>query len=171
MSVHAQVAGRPAAAHGVIFIHACPSAVSPHLGWALNSVFGTEIRIDWDPQPIAPGQQRAEIIWSGPAGTATKIASSLSAFRDSRYEVYEDPSASREGERFSFTPSLGLFRATIGPHGDVQVPEDRLRTAVASSVDLASDINRLIGQPWDDELEPFRCAHVNSTVRVLHQVV
>jgi hypothetical protein len=171
MTVHAQVVGQPATAHGVVFIHACPSAITPHLVWALNAVFGTDIRIDWDPQPIAPSQQRAEIIWSGPPGTATKIASSLSAFRDTRYEVYEDPSTNREGERFSFTPSLGLFRATIGPHGDVQVQEDRLRTAVASADDLAAEINRLIGQPWDDELEPFRCAHENSTVRLLHQVV
>ena len=72
-------------------------------------------------------------------------------------------------------PSLGLFRATIGVHGDVMVPEDRLRTAVVQAAltgdPLADEIARLIGTPWDEELEAFRCAHEGSTVRVLHQVV
>jgi hypothetical protein len=55
------------------------------------------------------------------------------------------------------------------------VPEDRLRAAVVQSAmtgdALEEEIARLIGQPWDEELEPFRCAHEGSTVRVLHQVV
>ena len=60
-------------------------------------------------------------------------------------------------------------------HGDVMVPEDRLRSAMVQSAlteeSLADEIARLIGRPWDEELEPFRCAHEGSTVRVLHQVV
>ncbi len=171
MTVHAQVAGKEPVAHGVVFVHACPGAVAPHVEWAVGGVFGSQIRIDWAGQPIDPGSLRAEIIWSGPAGTGTRLASALAPFRQVRYEVTEDPSPDRDGERFSSTPTLGLYRATIGPHGDVQVPEDRLRTALAGADDLAGEIARLIGQPWDDELEPFRCAHEGSTVRVLHQVV
>ena len=53
--------------------------------------------------------------------------------------------------------------------------EDRLRAAVAHATvtgeSLADEIARLIGTPWDDELEAYRCAHEGSTVRVLHQVV
>ena len=55
------------------------------------------------------------------------------------------------------------------------VPEDRLKTAVVQAATtgepLADEIARLIGQPWDEELEPYRCAHEGSSVRVLHQVV
>ncbi len=55
------------------------------------------------------------------------------------------------------------------------VPEDRLRAAVVQAAvtgdALADEIARLIGTPWDEELEAFRCAHEGSTVRVLHQVV
>jgi hypothetical protein len=55
------------------------------------------------------------------------------------------------------------------------VPEDRLRTALSqvatTGESLADEVARLIGTPWDDELEPFRCAHEGSTVRILHQVV
>ncbi len=178
MTVHVQAksAGNHASgAHGVVFIHSSPRAVSPHLEWALASVFATPVRIDWADQPIAPGTVRAEIIWNGPVGTGARLASALLAFRQVRHEVTEDPSLGRSGERFAATPALGLFRADIGPHGDVMVSEERLRTALAqvslTGESLAEDISRLIGTPWDDELEAFRCAHEGSTVRVLHEVV
>ena len=162
-------------ARGVIFIHSCPRAVSPQVEWALAAVFGTQVPIDWSEQPVAPGTVRAELIWGGPQGTGAKVASAMHPFRQLRHEITEDPSPGREGERFSSTPSLGLFRATIGVHGDVMVPEDRLRTAVAQALvtgdALADEISRLIGAPWDEELEAYRCAHEGSTVRVLHQVV
>jgi hypothetical protein len=55
------------------------------------------------------------------------------------------------------------------------VPEDRLKAAVSQAAvtgePIVEEIARLIGQPWDEELEPYRCAHEGSTVRVLHQVV
>ena len=162
-------------ARGVIFIHSCPRAVSPHVEWALARVFGSRVDVDWAEQPVEPGSVRAELIWGGPLGTGARIASALHAFRQMRHEVTEDPSPGREGERFSVTPVLGLFRASIGAHGDVMVPEDRLRTALSqvatTGESLADEIARLIGSPWDEELEPFRCAHEGSTVRILHQVV
>jgi hypothetical protein len=33
---------------------------------------------------------------------------------------------------------------------------------------LEDEIERLLGQPWDDELEPFRCAGDGAPVRWLH---
>jgi len=162
-------------ARGVVFIHSCPRAVSPHVEWALARIFGTEVALDWAAQPVAPGAVRAELIWGGPAGTGAKVASALHSFKQLRHEVTEDPSPGREGERFSSTPVLGLFRATIGVHGDVMVPEDRLRAAIVQCAmtgdPLEEEIARLIGRPWDEELEPFRCAHEGATVRVLTQVV
>ena len=168
-----------AQARGVLFVHACASAVAPHLEWALARVFGTAVDVDWAPQPVAPGSVRAEIIWHGPRGTASRVASALLAFSTIRFEVTEDPSSDAEGERFAVTPHLGLFRATIGTHGDVLVHEDRLRSLLMGArtagteqaAQMFEEIDRLIGTPWDEELEPFRCAHADSTVRVLHEVV
>lgn len=169
----------PAHGRGVLFVHACSSAVAPHLEWALARVFGTTVDVDWAPQPIAPGNLRAEIVWHGPRGTAAKIASALVAFSTIRFEVTEDPLGDAEGERYAVTPNLGLFRATIGVHGDVLVHEDRLRSLLVGArtagtdqaAQMVEEIDRLIGTPWDDELEPFRIAHSDSTVRVLHEVV
>ena len=163
-------------ASGVIYIHACPRALSPHVEWALAGVFGAEVKLDWTDQPIAPTSVRAEVTWTGPSGLGARIASALLAFHHVRHEVTEDASADRPGERYAATPSLGLFRADIGPHGDVMVSEERLRNALKQARiaggGLDEDIERLIGDAWDAELEPFRCAHEDtSPVRVLHDVV
>jgi hypothetical protein len=164
-----------APSRGVVFLHSCPRALTPHLEWALASVFGTEVHIDWADQPIAPGSVRAEIIWSAAAGTGARLASALLAFSQVRYEVTEDGVPGRDGERFAATPALGLFRATIGPFGDVMVHEERLRSAISHAQvtggTMIEEVARLIGTPWDDELEPFRSAHEGSTVRLMHQVV
>jgi hypothetical protein len=141
----------------------------------LASVFGTQVHLDWADQPISPGSVRAEIIWTAAAGTGARLASALLAFNQVRFEVTEDGIPGRDGERFAATPDLGLFRANIGPFGDIMVHEDRLRTAIAAALvsgsSLVHDVSRLIGSPWDDELEPFRSAHEGSTVRLMHQVI
>ncbi len=92
-----------------------------------------------------------------------------------RFEVTEEPSLGNEGARFSCTPGLGIFHAVIGVHGDLMIPEDRLRAAVVASdqhgVGLQDTVDRLLGKPWDDELEPFRHAGEGAPVRWLHKVV
>ena len=66
-----------ALSRGVLFVHSCSAAVAPHLEWALARVFAIPVEVDWAAQPIAPGSVRAEIIWHGPRGTASAIASAL----------------------------------------------------------------------------------------------
>jgi hypothetical protein len=71
------------------------------------------------------------------------------------------------------TPDLGVFRATMSANGDVLVQEDRLRAALVSAADLPSlrqSLDRLLGSPWDDELEPYRRAGDGSPVRWLSAV-
>lgn len=80
-----------------------------------------------------------------------------------------------EGARYSYTPDLGMFHAVTGTHGDVLIPEERLKQAVVKSAlgeaRLEQEISRLLGQQWDDELEAFRYAGEGAPVRWLHQVV
>ena len=179
-----------ASTRGVVFVHSCPRAVSPHVEWALSGVLGTRVTLDWTAQPVTPDAVRAELSWAGAAGTAAAIASALRGWSGLRFEITEEPTPGTEGERYAFTPDLGIFRATIGVHGDVLVSEERLRAAMARTLDgveadggpvddevpqgqsgLAEEITRLLGQPWDDELEPFRLAGADAPVRWLHQVV
>ena len=160
---------------GVVFIHGAPRALCPHIEWALAADLGTRVLLDWTPQPVVGGQVRAEFSWTGAPGTAARVVSSLRTWGQLRLEVTEEPSLGAEGERYALTPSLGVFRATIGVHGDVLVNEERLRGALARAAagdsDLTSELSGLLGTPWDIELEPFRFAGDATSVRWLHQVV
>jgi hypothetical protein len=123
---------------------------------------------------VLPGQVRGEVSWQAKPGTAARITSALRQFTTVRYEVAEEPSRGGEGERFAVTPKLGVFRATMGPHGDVMIHEDRLRAAMLGAEDAASlrrGLDLILGTAWDAELEPFRRAGDGVPVRWLHQVV
>jgi hypothetical protein len=173
---------------GVVYIHAAPPALCPHVEWAVGGVLGMRVTLDWTPQPTAPGTFRAELSWQADPGTASKLASALRDWMHLRFEVTEEPSAGAEGERYSSTPTLGLFHATTGVHGDIMVREDRLRAALAraatetaiggaadgvvdSATRVMQEMQALLGKAWDDELEPFRYAGDGAPVRWLHQVV
>jgi hypothetical protein len=160
---------------GVVFLHSCPRALASHVEWALADVLRQPVTLDWAAQPVEPGTLRSELSWTGEPGTASRIVSDLAHWGRLRIEVTEEATARTEGERFSVTPRLGVFRALIGVHGDIQVPEERLRGAIAraalSGADLEDEIGTLLGGPWDAELEVFRYAGEGTPVRWLHQVV
>ena len=163
------------ATRGVLFIHSAPSALCPHVEWAAGGVLGNAVNLTWTPQSAQGGTYRAEYSWGGDAGTAAAVASALRGWNQLRFEITEDPTASTEGARFSYTPELGVFHGVTGLHGDLMIPEDRLKAAVIRTAlgdtTLELEIDRLLGKPWDDELEPFRYAGDGAPVRWLHQVV
>ena len=164
------------ATRGVVYVHSAPPALCPHVEWAVGGVLGVRVTLDWTPQPAAPGTVRAELSWQADAGTGARLASALRDWMHLRFEVTEEPSAGAEGERWSSTPTLGLFHATTGVHGDILVREDRLRAALARAgsdpaTDVLTEMHALLGKSWDDELETFRYAGDGAPVRWLHQVV
>ena len=162
-------------ARGVFYVHSAPPALCPHVEWAAAGVLGVPVSLPWSDQSAAPGTLRAELSWEGRAGTAAAIASALRSWTMLRYEITEDATPGCDGVRYSCTPSLGVFTAVIGANGDILVPEDRLRAAMAGAVGgkaaLEDELNRLLGRPWDDELESFRRAGDGAPVRWLHAAV
>lgn len=158
---------------GVLFVHSTPRALCPHLEWAVSDVLGARVSFDWTTQPAGPSLLRAEHSWQGPQGTGARLASALRGWAGLRYEVTEDPSAGADGARWSHTPSLGIFHAVTDVHGNIVVPEDRIRAALERGLDARSIHDALdlaIGRAWDDELEPFRYAGAGAPVRWLHRV-
>lgn len=160
---------------GVIFVHSAPSALCAHIEWAAAGVLGGKVDLAWTPQPAEPGMYRAELSWQAPVGTAAALASVLRGWDLLRFEITEEPTATSEGARYSFTPSLGIFHAMTGLHGDVLIPEDRIRAfrvkAAQGGITLDEALDGLLGVKWDAELEPFRQAGEGAPVRWLHQVI
>ncbi len=159
-------------ARGVVYVHSAPPALCPHVEWAAAGVLGVSVTLPWVSQPAAPGMMRAELGWQGRPGTAGAITSALAGWNRLRFEVTEEASPGCDAVRYSYTPSLGTFTAVTGGNGDILVPEDRLRSAMALAADggtsLEDELSRLLGQPWDAELEPFRYAGEGAPVRWLH---
>ena len=157
---------------GVVYIHASPAAVCPHVEWALSSTLqpygprgsSAEPRgphacpnLKWTPQPAMPGQLRAVTNWVGPVGTGARLANALRSWPVLRFEVTEDPSAGVDGQRFCHTPQLGLWSGVMSANGDIMVGEMRLRTLMAAGADtLAAELDTVLGTAWDDALEPYR---------------
>jgi hypothetical protein len=159
---------------GVLLVHSAPRALCPHVEWAAGAALGGRLSLDWIPQPAAPGLCRAELSWQAEPGTGARLTSALRGWQHLRYEVTEDPSPGCDGARWSHTPDLGIFHATLDACGNAVIPEDRIRAAVewgvADPARMVEELNLALGQAWDDELEPFRYASEGAPVRWLHRV-
>lgn len=160
---------------GVLHVHSAPSALCPHVQWAVGGAVGMRVDLDWTPQPAERSTYRAEWSWQGPAGTAARLTSALKGWQQIRFEVTEEATRTSEAVRYSYTPSLGVFHAVVGLHGDIMVPEDRIKAAIVNDAlggkELLTSLDELLGRPWDDELETFRQAADGAPVRWLHKVV
>jgi hypothetical protein len=159
---------------GVIYIHSAPRALCPHVEWAAGRALGRAVSFDWREQPVLRGAQRAEFLWQGPRGLGAVIASSLRGWEHLRYEVTEDAGLGTDGGRWMHTPDLGVHYAQTDTVGNVVVPEDRIRAALeeagSNALELHRELRLVLGQAWDDELEPFRHASDDSPVTWLHAV-
>ena len=146
-------------AQGVLHVHSAPPALCPHIEWAVAGVLGVPVDLPWTSQPAAPGTLRAA------------VTSALAGWNRLRFEVTEDASPGCDGVRHSYTPTLGTFTAVTSGSGDVLIPEGRLRAALAMSQSdsaLRTELDRMLGRAWDDELEAFRCGGDGAPVRWLH---
>lgn len=166
---------RGVATRGVLFVHSAPSALCAHVEWAVAGALGAPVDLSWTPQPARSGHYRAEFSWSAAVGTGATMVSALRGWEHLLFEVTEDPTYASEGARFSSTPDLGVFHAVTGLHGDIMIPEDRLKAAIVKAsiagVPLEVEIDKLLGKAWDEALEPFRYAGDGAPVRWLHHVV
>jgi hypothetical protein len=180
-------------ARGVLQVHSAPPALCPHIEWAVAGILGVPVSLPWVDQPASPGALRAELDWQGRPGASGAMTSALAGWNRLRFEVTEEASPGCDPVRYSCTPGLGTFSGTISANGDILVPEGRLRAAMAlaragsgateglgglrdrhgprhPALDgsLEAELSLLLGQPWDDELEPFRHAGAGAPVRWLN---
>jgi hypothetical protein len=130
---------------GVLHVHCAPPALCPHIEWAAAGVLGVPVSMPWVDQPASPGTVRAELQWSASAGAAGAIASALASWNLVRFEVTEEASPGCDAVRYSHTPALGTFSAAIAANGDIMIPENRLRAAMALAASAKSAGDRADG--------------------------
>jgi hypothetical protein len=103
---------------------------------------------------------------------AGAITSALAGWNRLRFEVTEEASPGCDAVRHCYTPNLGLFSATTSANGDILIPENKLRAAIALGANgaalLDKELEKLLGTAWDNELEPFRRAGDGAPVRWLN---
>jgi Protein of unknown function (DUF3145) len=158
---------------GMVFMHCCPSALAPHVEWALAGVLGQPVRLDWTAQAAAPQHLRADAVWTGPIGMGARLAASLRAWPMLVFEITENGTPVSDGERLAYVPGRGFHRSTVSVNGDLVVGEERLRGLLERSrtaEEFAHGINELLGTTWDAELEPYRRGGDGAPVSLLHQV-
>ncbi len=159
---------------GVVYLHCCPSAIAPHVEWALAGVLGRPARLQWSAQPAAPAHLRSSATWVGPVGMAAKLAASLRAWPMLVFEITEQGTATSDGERLAYVPGRGFHRSAVAANGDIVVGEERLRGLMSrarSADEFQHGLAELLGSAWDAELEPYREGGDGQPVTLLHQVV
>lgn len=140
---------------GCLFVYACPASLWSAVDAAITAALPPQQPLCWSPRDALT----ATLEWTGPAGSAATLAHALRKLGAITFEVTEDAAPGVDGERLSFVPALGLFRAATNAVGDVVVDENQLSAAVRDSPNaeaLRERLARLIGGPWDDALEPLR---------------
>jgi hypothetical protein len=142
---------------GCLLVHACPASLRAGVESALGAVLPHQVKsVAW-----SPGDHglRAALEWTGPAGTAAALTDALRSLAALTFEVTEDAVDAGLGERYSYVPGLGLYRASTNAIGDVVVDENQLAAALRESPNaeaLREAIRALLGRPWDEALEPLR---------------
>lgn len=139
----------------------------------MGAVLGVPVH-GWDAAAGRAWLPAGRVLLDRTCGRLRDVDQPLRACQRVRFEVTEDAAPADQGQRYAFTPDLGIFHATTGPHGDIQVSEHRLRTAMtaasAGGISLTEALAELLGEPWDAELEVFRYAGEDALVRWLHRV-
>ena len=151
--------------HGSLTIYSAPKLVLTHIQWSLSEALGRPQEIKWNPQPLALGCYRTQLSWSGMLGAGAKLASNLRGWHYLKFEIYEAATSGSDGSLFMFTPELGLYRANIGPHGDIMINEHQLNMALSSSLkesEIVGSIEKILGKPWNESLEPFRKIEIDG---------
>ena len=154
-------------ASGVLIIHSAPSALRPHIEWALHNALGGQVGVQWKSQPHCAGTYRTTVTYRDRLGVAAHLASALQAWHYLRFEITE--SDTDRGELFRYIPELGMHRAIIDSAGSVLADENRIRHALATTFDeesLREKIENILGTAWDDALEMYRGVELQEVARL-----
>jgi len=149
--------------HGRLNIYSCPKTLIKHLEAGLERELNERVNINWHSQVLKPGSYRGQMSYSSAIGSGAKIVNVLKSWSYLIFELSEFNSS--EGSIYFYTKELGLYRGSINSQGQIVVSEDVLKSAITQNLsqsDLTIALEKLMGRPWDDFLEPFRRVEIEA---------
>jgi len=149
--------------HGRLIIYSCPKTLIKHLEAGLERELNERVNINWHSQVLKPGSYRGQMSYSSAIGSGARIVNTLKSWSYLIFELSEFNSS--EGSIYFYTKELGLYRGSINSQGQIVVSEDMLKSAITQNLsqsDLTIALEKLIGRPWDDFLEPFRRVEIEA---------
>ena len=166
----------PSLESGLVFAHAVPKALLSRFARSIRTLVGDLPEIQWTPLPqhtlrfvdtdtaLASKQSQlfsCSLEFNPKDVPLSELASELAGFRALWFEASVPPTAKALGERYCYTPTLGLFRSQLDQAGNQIFGENQILSAIQRSSTLDSSGLRsmlcdLLGVPWDTELEPLR---------------
>ena len=143
---------------GLVLIHLAPSALLTHVEWTISGISGNPTRINWVKDDSSQNSFRGSVAVDCSLGEAATLSSAFMNLKQISFEVIHQSETS--GARWSFTPSLGMFHCATDAAGNLVVNENQLRASIeragSNTLRLQAELRKLLGQAWDDELEPYR---------------
>ena len=143
---------------GLVLIHLAPSALLTHVEWTISGISGNPTKINWVKDDSSQNSFRGSAVVACNLEAAAILSSAFMNLKQLSFEVIHQSEFS--GARWSFTPSLGMFHCATDAAGNLVVNENQLRAALdhagSNILKLQAQLRKLLGQSWDDELEPYR---------------
>lgn len=153
----------------VLNLFSCPNALLTHVEWQIRDNLIDPSPVTWSRQMLDPVCFKTTIQAKVTNEKFSHLVSVLASWGKLRFETYQ---LSRNGQisaRYSATPTLGIYRAVINEMGDAMITESQLKAAMKRAQeennDVSSEIEFMLGKPWDDELEIFRINSESSVLR------
>jgi hypothetical protein len=150
-----------------LLVLSCPPAVAPHVEFALARVLATPVSLSWESQPAQPATLRAEASWHEPAGLVEQVVAALRALKVVTFEVTSGPAPGCDAARWVWHPSLGLHHAALDGAGHITTGVGPLRCLLGlarDGVEVAHGVSELLGDSWEELVDPLRAGTAGGQV-------
>jgi hypothetical protein len=142
----------------LVLIHRAPSSLLTHVEWTISGISGNPTKINWIKDESSDSVFRGSVAVDCGLNDGATLASAFMNLKQLGFEVIHQSELA--GARWSFTPSLGMFHCATDEAGNLVVGENQLRASIEKAgsniLKLQAELRKLLGQAWDDELEPYR---------------
>ena len=143
---------------GLVLVHLAPKALLSHVEWTLSGISGAPVTINWTQTSAPTTTFRGSVGLALNQDAGATLAAAFMNLKQLTFEIIVQDE--KNGYRWSFTPSLGMFSSPTDEAGNLVINENQMRSAMeiagSNALRLQAELRRLLGQAWDDELEPYR---------------